>query len=153
MLRHNDIKSVAIHGKITPPQRVKILEDFKKGGRDDARVLLISNVGSVGLNIAFANILIIVVSARTYDYNYYLVDVSAPKDVLWSVLNDQQLIGRVWRPPQHKRVHVYRLIGGNSADVLLNNLSFSKGLIQETFMNIGNSMRLWLCMFAYQWDN
>jgi superfamily II DNA/RNA helicase len=53
---------VSIHGKINHPQRVKILEDFKKGGRDDARVLLISNVGSTGLNIAFANILIIVVS-------------------------------------------------------------------------------------------
>ena len=53
---------MSIHGKINHPQRVKILEDFKKGGRDDARVLLISNVGSTGLNIAFANILIIVVS-------------------------------------------------------------------------------------------
>lgn len=62
MLNHHNIKSVSIHGKINHPQRVKILEDFKKGGRDDARVLLISNVGSTGLNIAFANILIIVVS-------------------------------------------------------------------------------------------
>lgn len=63
------------------------------------------------------------------------------QDVLWSVLSDQQLIGRVWRHPQRKRVHIYRLIGGKSPDILLNNLSFSKGLIQETFMNIGNSLR------------
>jgi hypothetical protein len=63
------------------------------------------------------------------------------QDVLWSVLSDQQLIGRVWRHPQRKRVHIYRLIGGKSPDILLNNLSFSKGLIQETFMNIGNTLR------------
>jgi hypothetical protein len=56
-------------------------------------------------------------------------------------MSDQQLIGRVWRRPQNKRVHIYRLIGGNSPDILLNNLSFSKGLIQETFLNIGDSLR------------
>lgn len=63
VLTHHNIKSTDIHGSVKHAQRVKILEDFKKGGSDDARVLLISNVGSVGLNIAFANILIIVVSA------------------------------------------------------------------------------------------
>jgi SNF2 family DNA or RNA helicase len=63
------------------------------------------------------------------------------QDVLWSVMSDQQLIGRVWRHPQRKHVHIYRLIAGNSPDIFLNNLSFSKGVIQEMFMNIGDSLR------------
>lgn len=57
-------------------------------------------------------------------------------------MNDQQLIGRVWRYPQSKKVHIYRLIGGGSPDILLNNLSFSKGFLQETFMNIGDTLRM-----------
>lgn len=61
VLKHNDIKVLSIHGGLKQPERVTMLEEFKRSGRDGARVLLISNVGSVGLNIAFANILIIVV--------------------------------------------------------------------------------------------
>ena len=59
-------------------------------------------------------------------------------------MSNQQLIGRVWRHPQCKRVHIYRLIAANSPDILLNNLSFSKELIQETFLNIGQSLHM--CM-------
>lgn len=55
---------------------------------------------------------------------------------MWSVLSDQQLIGRVWRHPQPKKVHVYRLIGDRSPDVLLNNISFDKGFIQAAFANL-----------------
>ncbi|KAN0128350.1 P-loop containing nucleoside triphosphate hydrolase protein [Lactarius tabidus] len=122
VLKRRGIQALSIHGNVGLRDRRKTLEAFKQSGRDGPRVLLISNVGSVGLNIAFANILIIV-------------------DVLWSALSDQQLIGRVWRPPQSKRVHIYRLIGGRSPDVLLNNMSFGKTLIQDTFMNIGDSLR------------
>ncbi|KAH9011667.1 P-loop containing nucleoside triphosphate hydrolase protein [Lactarius pseudohatsudake] len=119
---HHKIDVLTIDGKMKQRERISTLEKFKNSGRNGPRVLLISNVGSLGLNIAFANILIIM-------------------DVLWSVMSDQQLIGRVWRHPQRKKVHVYRLIGGRSPDVLLNNLSFSKGFIQEAFMNIGGSLR------------
>ncbi|KAF8265969.1 hypothetical protein EI94DRAFT_1471623, partial [Lactarius quietus] len=85
-------------------------------------VMLLLNVGSVGLNITFANVLIIV-------------------DVLWSALSNQQLVGQVWRHPQWKQVHVYQLIGGGSPDVFLNNMSFSKSLIMEMFMNVGDTLR------------
>ena len=62
VLEANGIKVVALHGKVSPKRRVQLLKDFERCGRDGARVLLISNVGSVGLNMAFAHILIIVVS-------------------------------------------------------------------------------------------
>jgi hypothetical protein len=38
---------------------------FKMGGIQDAQVMVISNVGLVGLNLLFANIIIIVVSLPT----------------------------------------------------------------------------------------
>jgi hypothetical protein len=62
------------------------------------------------------------------------------QDVLWSVLSEQQLIGRVWRYPQKKRVHIYRLIGARSPDIFLNNISYSKGFIQDSFARIGDNL-------------
>ncbi|KAH8986189.1 P-loop containing nucleoside triphosphate hydrolase protein, partial [Lactarius hatsudake] len=122
VLNNNGIKTLSINGKNKQSEQVSTLKKFKESAHDGPRVLIISNVGTTGLNIAFANILIIV-------------------DVLWSVLSDQQLIGRVWCYPQIKTVHIYRLIADKSPDILLNNLSYSKGFIQESFANIGNSLR------------
>jgi len=49
------------------------------------------------------------------------------------VLEDQQLVGRIWRHPQVKPVQIYRLIGANTSDVFLNNISFDKGAIMAAF--------------------
>jgi hypothetical protein len=59
------------------------------------------------------------------------------QDVLWSVLSEQQLIGSVWRYPQPKTVHIYRLIGARSPDILF---SFGKGFTQDMFSNIGSKL-------------
>lgn len=61
MLEANGIKAVTMHGGMSQQKRVDLLNQFRFCDRNGARVLLISNVGSVGLNIACANILIIVV--------------------------------------------------------------------------------------------
>jgi hypothetical protein len=53
--------------------------------------------------------------------------------MLWSLLCDEQLIGRIWRHPQLKNVHIYRIIAANTQDVFLNNISFSKGAIHDAF--------------------
>jgi SNF2 family DNA or RNA helicase len=65
-LKNNGIHSLTLHGQMSLPKRTEQLETFRHGDRDGARVLLISNVGSVGLNIACANILIIVVRDTGY---------------------------------------------------------------------------------------
>ena len=46
-------------------QRHRIIQRFHEAGRDDPRVLLMSSVGTVGLNITCANIVIFLVSAHT----------------------------------------------------------------------------------------
>ncbi|KAH8976383.1 P-loop containing nucleoside triphosphate hydrolase protein [Lactarius hatsudake] len=121
VLEANEIKMVWIDGSMPLRKRTEKLKQFKESRRDGTRVLLISNVGSVGLNISFANILVIV-------------------DVLWSVRDNQQLIGRIWRHPQPKTVKVYRLIGAKSPDIFLNNISFGKGFILESFANVGDKL-------------
>ena len=54
---------------------------------------------------------------------------------------DRQLIGRVWRYPQRKRVHVYRLVAEGTSDVFLNNISFSKGAMHDAFMQSSAATR------------
>ena len=61
VLEAHGIKVVTMHGGMSQKKRVDLLNEFRYCTRKGARVLLISNVGSVGLNIACASILIIVV--------------------------------------------------------------------------------------------
>ncbi|KAG1786495.1 P-loop containing nucleoside triphosphate hydrolase protein, partial [Suillus variegatus] len=55
-------------------------------------------------------------------------------DTLWSEQDDRQLRGRIYRHPQTKMVHIYRAIALRTADVFLNNISFSKGAMHEAFI-------------------
>lgn len=55
------IESLVFSGLNSLGERTAILEKFKRSGRDGPRVLIVSNVGLYGLNVAFANILIVVV--------------------------------------------------------------------------------------------
>ncbi|KAI0348718.1 hypothetical protein OH77DRAFT_1416039, partial [Trametes cingulata] len=109
------IKHMEINGSLSLQRRAAVLKEFRLS--QDTFVLLLSNVGTVGLNIAFANIVIVV-------------------DNLWSAQENEQLIGRVWRHPQKKRVIVYYLIAENTSDVFLNTISRDKGMMQNAFMNI-----------------
>ncbi|KAG2352807.1 P-loop containing nucleoside triphosphate hydrolase protein, partial [Suillus spraguei] len=114
VLQLREIQALQIHGKITIPARTEIITKFKDSGRDGPRVLIVSNVGLTGLNLPCASILIIV-------------------DCLWSATEEGQLIGRIYRPPQQKTVHVYRLVAADTQDVFLNNLSFDKAAVLNAF--------------------
>ncbi|KAG1891850.1 P-loop containing nucleoside triphosphate hydrolase protein [Suillus fuscotomentosus] len=114
VLELNGIRTLQIHGKLSISTRTDVIAQFKSSGRDGPRVLLISNVGLTGLNLPCANILIIV-------------------DSLWSAADEGQLIGRIYRPPQPKTVHVYRIVAADTQDVFLNRISFSKAAILDAF--------------------
>ena len=55
------MKAVELKGEMTMDARKKALEIFASNEEDAPRVLIVSNVGSVGLNIQFANIIIFLV--------------------------------------------------------------------------------------------
>ncbi|KAF7964787.1 hypothetical protein HWV62_2906 [Athelia sp. TMB] len=109
-----DIKVVEFNGSMSEKARVAALKEFKDEDPETARVMLMSNVGQTGLNLDFANVLIII-------------------DALWSIMDDLQLQGRLKRFPQNKQVEVYRMIGLGTADELINALSTGKGTIHEVF--------------------
>ena len=75
MLRVNGIESLSLHGGLNQKQRTEVLAEFRVGGPTTPRVLLMSSVGSVGLNMSFANIMIVAVSRIGADLfmllNYY----------------------------------------------------------------------------------
>ncbi|PCH35430.1 hypothetical protein WOLCODRAFT_156113 [Wolfiporia cocos MD-104 SS10] len=99
---------MAEHGPNAAPNKIdhaKMLKAFQDMTCEDAQVLIMSDVGMVGLKIAFVNMLIIM-------------------DMLWSVQEDTQLIGRVWHHPQIKLVEVYRLIAAVTPDVFLGLFTF-----------------------------
>jgi hypothetical protein len=49
-------------------------------------------------------------------------------------MDDEQLRGRIYRYPQQKQVHIYRLIAQGTPDVFLNTLAFTKGHMQQAFV-------------------
>jgi superfamily II DNA/RNA helicase len=65
------IKCIELNGKMSPSARNNALTRFRRGGRDDARVLILSMVGTSGLNIAFANLLIMMVCRHFVWLNVY----------------------------------------------------------------------------------
>jgi len=62
MLRLNGIGCLSLHGGLNQKQRTEVLAEFRAGGPATPRVLLMSSVGSIGLNMSFANIMIVAVS-------------------------------------------------------------------------------------------
>ena len=127
------LKSLFYNGTQTMAERAASLEAFRRSGRDGPRILILSGVGIYGLNVACANILVIVVRPLAVFRQLWLI--TFPQDTLWSAQDDRQLIGRIWRYPQQKQVHVYRLVADGTSDVFLNRISFSKGAMHDAFTN------------------
>ncbi|TFY74938.1 hypothetical protein EWM64_g9074 [Hericium alpestre] len=123
VLTAHGIKFIEMHSNHKALQRPLILEEFWKQDCDSAHILIMSSVGGVGLNMTFFNIMIIL-------------------DVVWDDSADSQAIGHIWRQMQQKHMHIYRLIGSDTPDVVLNNLSFDKGCIMEAFTNKHGIFRL-----------
>lgn len=69
------IKSVEFNGKTPHAKRKKVLNEFRRSTpKAGARVLILSTVGAVGLNLACANIMIIVVrTSLIFDHRAHLL--------------------------------------------------------------------------------
>lgn len=63
---------------------------------------------------------------------------------MWSALTEQQLIERIWRFPQKKLVHIYRLIAEQSLDIFpckfLGHIDYDGRVIRERFSNMGEKL-------------
>ncbi|KAG8736462.1 hypothetical protein FRC10_009304 [Ceratobasidium sp. 414] len=110
VLALHDIGFREFDGSMTIKARNQALKEFQ--GQDDILVLLMSNVGTVGLNITAASILIVV-------------------DQPWSYSELQQILGRAWWKGQKRIVHFYRLIARDTADEMMSGYANGKSLMQD----------------------
>ena len=129
------IDCIEVNGSKSVNSRATYLDKFRTSTRDDKRVCLLSQVGTEGLNISEANILIILVHFFLRAQLLRVADslLRSIQDTMWSRQEDTQLIGRVWRLPQDKNVIVYRLMMKDSTDILLNVISFTKMQLLQAF--------------------
>ncbi|KAI6103642.1 hypothetical protein F5141DRAFT_1065385 [Pisolithus sp. B1] len=119
------IQAVELNGSLTTKKQQSAINTFRKSTcTSGLQVLILSNVGIVGLNLACPNIMITV-------------------DTTWSGLDDEQLKGWIFHYPQQKQVHFYQLITLCTPNVFLN-MSFNKGQLHNAFIE---------CMFQGTMDN
>ncbi|KAG1836505.1 P-loop containing nucleoside triphosphate hydrolase protein [Suillus subalutaceus] len=124
VLELHGILTLQIYGKLSLSARTNIITKFKNSGPDGPRVLIISNIGLTDPEL---------------------------QDSLWSATDEGQLIGRIYRPPQSKAVHIYRIVAANTQDVFLNNISFSKAAILDAFTGATPSLRMyWLALLQFK---
>jgi SNF2 family DNA or RNA helicase len=66
VLQLHGFEVLEYHGGMTQQQRNKVLRRFRSNDGSTPRILLLSNVGAIGLNLDIANIVIIIVGNFTW---------------------------------------------------------------------------------------
>ncbi|KAJ7710747.1 P-loop containing nucleoside triphosphate hydrolase protein [Mycena rosella] len=106
------LKVRTVSGNLSTKARTKAIQEFKDS---DDHVLIISNVGAVGLDLTFARTLIL------YEVN-------------WSGVLAGQIYGRIHRPGQDKPSFAFQLVGKNTVDTLLAMVASNKAKIAEDYI-------------------
>ncbi|KXN81008.1 Nuclear protein STH1/NPS1 [Leucoagaricus sp. SymC.cos] len=115
VLRLYGVESYAINGGVSFEQRDKFVNAFKKEA-STACVLILSSVGSAGLNLSIADIVIFF-------------------DQPWSAQDEHQVKGRAHRQPQKKEVKLIRLLAIDSSDLHLYGVAKRKRNMFDAFVN------------------
>ncbi|RXW11953.1 hypothetical protein EST38_g13902, partial [Candolleomyces aberdarensis] len=108
-----------VNGTVAASQRDRLIRDFINSSVENRRVLLFSSIGSVGLNLACADVVIVA-------------------DVLWSDVALQQIVGRAHRLGQSRTVHVYNMIALRTTDVLMRPGATRKSDMLEQLLTNGS---------------
>ncbi|KAJ3764543.1 P-loop containing nucleoside triphosphate hydrolase protein, partial [Lentinula raphanica] len=108
------IPSLSIDGTMSYDKRAQVVAEFYQ--LKSARVLVFSSVGTTGLNLTIADIVIFL-------------------DQPWSAQDERQILGRAYRQPQAKTVKAIHLLAENSSDVLINGMARGKKDMLEAFVN------------------
>ncbi|CUA73437.1 helicase SWR1 [Rhizoctonia solani] len=106
----SDIKYLEYNGSKSDVERNRAIKEFET--KDDTRVLLLSNVGTTGLNLPMASVVIFLSG-------------------MWSGPEGDQMIGRCRRPGQQLVVHVYYIVVPDTADEILAQYATSKSILEE----------------------
>ncbi|KAK1233548.1 hypothetical protein PQX77_003294 [Marasmius sp. AFHP31] len=110
------ISYVYIDGSQTLEKRNQMIERFKDP--DGPRVMIFSSVGTTGLNLTIANVVILL-------------------DQIWSAQDWKQIVGRAHRQPQKDEVKFVNIIAEDTADVIINEMARQKQDMFDVFVNTG----------------
>jgi SNF2 family DNA or RNA helicase len=121
-LQARGIAFVTFHGGMSGPQKDEAVERF----REQARVLLATEVGGEGRNLQFANVLV----------NF---------DLPWNPMKIEQRIGRLHRIGQQHEVHIFSLCAAQSAeerilDVLDRRIHLFELVVGEVDLILGRAL-------------
>ena len=113
---------VSFHGGLSGPEKDQAVEAF----REQARVLLATEVGGEGRNLQFAHVLV----------NF---------DLPWNPMKIEQRIGRLHRIGQQHEVHIFSLCNAHSAeerilDVLDRRIHLFELVIGEVDLILGRAL-------------
>ncbi|GAB1526304.1 hypothetical protein RhiTH_009471 [Rhizoctonia solani] len=114
MLTLKEKDYVTYNGSMATTKRQRSVEKFAND--PSCRIMIISNVGSAGLNLVEASVVIIVSS-------------------VWSGLELDQIMGRVDRPGQLRDVAVYNIMAPEGIDLALNVYADSKAQLSNHFLS------------------
>lgn len=130
---HN-IKAVEFNGKILHLKCKKVLNKFQRSiSKAGVHMLILSTLGTISLNLACANIMIIIVHRFLIFHHHTNI---LPCNTLWSALDNKQLRGHIYRFLQWKIIRFYRLVAHSTSDVFLNNFTFDKRMLHHAFIGI-----------------
>jgi SNF2 family DNA or RNA helicase len=121
-LQAHGVSFVTFHGGMSGPQKDEAVQHF----REQARVLLATEVGGEGRNLQFANVLV----------NF---------DLPWNPMKIEQRIGRLHRIGQQHEVHIFSLCAAQSAeehilDVLDRRIHLFELVVGEVDLILGRAL-------------
>lgn len=121
---------MAVNGTQTLEERDQTVVAFQRN--KDCQVLLLSNVGSVGLNLTTATVVILFVGP------YFVTKpmLICMQDQCWARMLVNQVIGRAWHLGQTKEVVVYNLVCNKTVDCLMTDCVWDKAFMLEQFLAI-----------------
>lgn len=121
----------AIDGAKSYEVRANIVAAFKES--TTCKVLIISSVGSAGLNLAFCNCVIYIVCLFPVYFKGMLTTFG--QDQTWSSQDERQIDGRVWRQPQDKNVIIYHVLADQTSDIMLSSMASTKRDMLDAFLD------------------
>ncbi|PPQ93015.1 hypothetical protein CVT25_006099 [Psilocybe cyanescens] len=116
------VKYLWIDGRMSFQQRAQVVKKFCTDS--NIRVLIMSSVGSVGLNLTVASVIIFL-------------------DQPWSAQDELQIRGRAHRQPQQQTVRCYHLLADETADIILAALARGKHHMMAAFLKQEHGQELY----------
>ncbi|KAG7441287.1 uncharacterized protein BT62DRAFT_1011878 [Guyanagaster necrorhizus] len=120
----NGIKILSLNGSMRLMACQQVVEKFLHPD-SDVRVLLLSQIGSSGLNLMRASVIILF-------------------DIGWTAIQEEQMIGRAHHHGQKETIYVFRLIATDTIDVLMAQHSGSKAQQLQHFFKKPDFNAFWL---------